>query len=107
MIEEQGKKQIDTNQNKRLEALTNKDAKGLQNMFKSNLNEISKGRFKSKKRRSALENIKLLYESRQTVIKLFSDYSSIVSEARQKVNYGEELKILSQQILQRLPIVLA
>ena len=107
MIEEQGKKQIDTNQNKRLEALTNKDAKGLQNMFKSNLNEISKGRSKSKKRRSALENIKLLYESRQTVIKLFSDYSSIVSEARQKVNYGEELKILSQQILQRLPIVLA
>ena len=107
MIEEQGKKQIDTNQNKRLETLTNKDAKGLQNMFKSNLNEISKGRFKSKKRRSALENIKLLYESRQTVIKLFSDYSSIVSEARHKVNYGEELKILSQQILQRLPIVLA
>ena len=107
MIEEQGKKQIDTNQNKRLEALTNKDAKGLQNMFKSNLNEISKGRSKSKKRRSALENIKLLYESRQTVIKLFSDYSSIVSEARHKVNYGEELKILSQQILQRLPIVLA
>ena len=50
-------------------------AKELQNIFKSNLNEISKGRFKLKEQKSALENIKLLYESRQAVIKLFNEYS--------------------------------
>ena len=53
------------------------NAKDLENIFKSNLNEISKGRFKSKEQKRALENIKLLYESRQAVIKLFNDYSSI------------------------------
>ena len=47
----------------------------------------------SKEQKSALENIKLLYESRQAVIKLFNDYSSIASEAKSKVKYGEELKI--------------
>ena len=60
------------------------DAKELQNIFKSNLNEISKGRFKSEEQKSALENIKLLYESRQTVIKLFNEYSLIASEAKHK-----------------------
>ena len=57
------------------------EAKKLQNVFKSNLNEISTERHKSKEGKSALENIKLLYESREAVIKLFNDYSSIVSEA--------------------------
>ena len=65
------------------------DAKELQNIFKSNLNEISKGRFKSKEQKSSLKNIKLLYESRQAVIKLFNDYSSIASEVRHKAKYGE------------------
>ena len=60
------------------------DAKELQNIFKSNLNEISKGRFKSEEQKSALVNIKLLYESRQTVIKLFNEYSLIASEAKHK-----------------------
>ena len=36
------------------------DAKKLRNLFKSNLNEISKWGHKSKEQRSALENIKLL-----------------------------------------------
>ena len=35
------------------------DAKKMQNVFKSNLNEISKGRFKSKLEKSALELNKL------------------------------------------------
>ena len=48
---------------------------------KSNLKEISGGRYKSEEQKLALENIKLLYESREAVIKLFNDYSSIVSEA--------------------------
>ena len=38
------------------------EVKNLQNIFKSNLNKISKGRFKSKEQKSALENNKLLYE---------------------------------------------
>ena len=58
----------------------------------------------------------MLYKSRQPVTKLFSDYSSIASEAKHKVKYGKEhpsdlamrLKILSpKQMLHRLPIALA
>ena len=52
------------------------EAKKLQNVFKSNLKEISSGRYKSEEQKSALENIKLLYESREAVNKLFNDYSS-------------------------------
>ena len=51
----------------------------LQNVFKSNLNERSRGRNKSEEQKMPLRNIKLLYESRESVIKLFNDYSSIVS----------------------------
>ena len=38
-------------------------AKNLQNVFKSNLNEISKRRFKWEEQKGALENIILLYKS--------------------------------------------
>ena len=41
------------------------------------------------------------YKSREAVIKLFSDYSSTVSEAKYKAKHGEGLKILtSKQMLQ-------
>ena len=57
-------------------------------------------------KRNALENIKLLYKSRQVVIKLFNEYSSIASEAKYKLKYGECLKILtSKQMLRRLYIL--
>ena len=50
----------------------------------------------------------MLFESRQTVIKLFNKYSSIVSEAKYKTKYAEGLKILTpKQMLQILPIALA
>ena len=50
----------------------------------------------------------MLYESRQAVIKLFNDHSSIPSKAKHKVKQGQGLKILtSKQMLQRLPIALA
>ena len=39
------------------------EAKKLQNAFKSNLNGISRRTYESKEQKSALENIKLLYES--------------------------------------------
>ena len=77
-------------------------------MFKSNLNEISKGRYKSEVQESALKTIKLFYKSREVVIKLVNDYSSIMSEAKCKTKYGEGLKILTpKQMLQRFPIALA
>ena len=60
------------------------DAKELQNIFKSNLKKISKWRFKSKEGKSTLENIELLYESWQAVIKLFNDYSAILSKLKTK-----------------------
>ena len=34
------------------------DAKEMQNIFKSNLKKISRGRFKSKEQKSGLENIR-------------------------------------------------
>ena len=41
-------------------------------------------------------------------MKLFNDYSKIVSEAKQKTKYREGLKILTpKQMLQILPIALA
>ena len=62
------------------------DAKELHNIFKSNLNEISRERFKSKEQKIASENVKFLYESRQAVIKLINDYSSIAFEPKYKQN---------------------
>ena len=45
-------------------------------MFKSNLNKMPRRGNKSEQQKMALENIKLLYESREVVINLFNDYSS-------------------------------
>ena len=63
------------------------EAKKLQNVFKSNLNEKSTGRNKSEEQKMSLENIKLLYELQEAVIKLFNDDSLIVSEAKYKTVY--------------------
>ena len=95
-------------------------------MFKSNLDETSRGRYKSEEQKGALENIKLLYESREAVITLFNDYSSIVSEAKYRTIHGKEISVMSarvaigkvsdhldlkilspKQMLQRLPITLS
>ena len=84
------------------------DARKLQVIFESNLNQISKASFKSKEQKRSLENIKLLYNSRQAAIELLNEYSLIASETKHKAKYGEGLKILTpKEILQRLPIALA
>ena len=71
------------------------------------LKEIVKGNKESETQKSAINNIKTLYESREKVIEFFSDYSRIVSEVKYKTKYGEGLKILTpKQMLQRLPIAL-
>ena len=80
----------------------------MQNIFKKNLNEISKGTFQSEQQKSVLENIKLFYESRQAVVKLFNECSSIASEAKYKTKYGEGFEILTpKQKVQRLRIAMA
>ena len=72
------------------------------------LKEIVKGNKESETQKSAINNIKTLYESREKVIEFFSDYSRIVSEVKYKTKYGEGLKILTpKQMLQRLLIALA
>ena len=50
----------------------------------------------------------MLYESQEAAIKLFNDYSPIMSEAKYKTKHGEGIKILTpKQMLQRLSIALA
>ena len=64
---------------------------------------------KSKEEKNALYNINMHYKARNKAIKFSDEYSSIVSEAKNKVrNEGKGLKILTpKQMLQRLPIALA
>ena len=84
------------------------EAKNLRNVFKSNLNETLRGRYKSEEEKSGQENIRLFQESREAAIKLFNDYSSIVSVARYTSINEEGLKVLtSKQMFQRLSIALA
>ena len=50
----------------------------------------------------------MFYKARKEVIKFFGDYSSMVSEAKNRATKGIGLKILTpRQMLQRLPIALA
>ena len=46
------------------------EAKTMQYVFKSNLNERSRGRTKSEEQKMALQNIKLFYEWQETVSKI-------------------------------------
>ena len=49
----------------------------------------------------------MFYKARKEAIKFFDDYSSMVSEAKNKATKGTGLKILTpKQMLQRLPIAL-
>ena len=63
------------------------ETKEQQNKFKLDLNERSRGWVKLEEQKSALENIEVLYKSWEAVIKLFNDYSSIVSEDKDKEKY--------------------
>ena len=50
----------------------------------------------------------MLYKARNEVIKLYDDYSSMMSDAKNKASKGDGLKILiPEQLFQRLPIALA
>ena len=87
------------------------EAKNDQIRLKSNLGEIKKGnnkkRLKSKK--NVLYIIDMLYKAKNEAIEFFDEYSSMVSEAKDKArNEGKGFKILTpKQLLLRLPIALA
>ena len=45
-----------------------------------------------------MENIRLLYESQEAVIRLFNDYSSFVSEVKYKTIHGKGLPSMSTRV---------
>ena len=50
----------------------------------------------------------MIYKVRSKAVRLFDDYSLMISEAKNKATKGTALKILIlKQMLQRLPIALA
>ena len=58
--------------------------------------------------KNTLHNIEMLYKARNTGIKFFDDYSSIMSDSKYSATKGTGLKKLTpKQMLQRLPIPLA
>ena len=62
---------------------------------------------KSEEQKNAINNIKHFPNHEKKVIKLFDDYSRIVSEPKFKIKYGG-LKISTpKQMIQRLPLALA
>ena len=62
------------------------------------LNQISTKYQESEEQKSILENIILLYESRQAVIKLINDYFSIASEGKYKTIHGKGISSMSAQV---------
>ena len=81
--------------------ITLEKAEEEQKEFKNEISDILKGKNKIGGQIHAINNIKTLHESREKVIKLFDDYSRIVSKAKYKTEYGEGLKILTpKQMLQ-------
>ena len=75
--------------------------------FKSELAKINKGKTKIRSAKSELENIQIPFTFQNNIIKLYDDYSSLVSKSKYKAKHGKELKIMTpKQMLQRLPIAL-
>ena len=85
------------------------NVKNNQIKFKSNLGEIKKAHTtRTKAQKNFLHNIDMLYKARNEAIKLYDDYSSMMSEAKLKATKETGLKILTpEQMLQGLPIALA
>ena len=75
--------------------ITPKNAGKKHTEFKSDINEILKGGKQLEQQKSAVKNIKTLYQSWKIFSKLFDDYFRIVSEAKYKAKFGEGLKILT------------
>ena len=68
-----------------------------QEQFKWDLNEIKRGnpRKKSESQIKTIENIKILYKSREKVINLYNDYAKIKSKAKHKSIWKQYINIWS------------
>ena len=65
-----------------------------QEKLNSNLSETrrEKWEYKSEEQKGTLENLEMLYEAREKVIKLFDDYTTNVSKIKMKQNMGKDSK---------------
>ena len=85
------------------------EAKGKQENYYNYFKKIRKGN-KSANQKRTLANINVLFNAKDSAIKFYEDYSSMIFEARKLAleQEGEGLKILTpNQMLKRLPIALA
>ena len=85
------------------------EAKDKQENYYNYLKKIRKGN-KSANQKRTLANINILFNARNSAIKFYEDYSSMIFEARKLAleQEGEGLKTLTpNQMLKRLPIALA
>ena len=57
------------------------------------LNQVKRNIARKKINQKSIKNIKLLYELREAVIKLFNGYSSIVSEFKYKILTEKEFEV--------------
>ena len=71
------------------------DVKNDQIKFKSYLGEIKTGSKKSKEQRNTIYNTEVLYKARKEAIKFFDDYSSMMSEAKDKATKGTGFNMLT------------
>ena len=65
-----------------------------QNIMKLIVGELKKGNTKSKSKDqiSVIQNVQKFFDLREKIVNLFRDYSTLISEAKYKVKYGERLK---------------
>ena len=78
--------------------------------FRSNLIDSERGKWehKSEEQKSIINNLKTFHKTKKKVIKLFDDYTTILSKVKYEAKHGKGLKILTpKQMLQRLSIALA
>ena len=78
--------------------------------FRSNLIDSERGKWehKSEEQKSIINNLKTFHKTKKKVMKLFDDYTTILSKVKYEAKHGKGLKILTpKQMLQRLSIALA
>ena len=69
---------------------------------------VVKWEHKSEEEKITINNLKIFYNPREKVIKLFDDYTTMLSIGKYDKKHGKSLKILfSKQMLQRLALALA
>ena len=78
--------------------------------MRTNLSETIKGKWEHKweEQKSTINNLKIIYKATEKVIKVFDNYTTIISRAKYEAKQGKRAKILNpKQILQRLLIALS